>query len=65
MLVQVHASNATFGTSDGQRRRLSGWVDIGADQSLAENGEQAALGLLATLGALVDEAVDGGGSDGS
>jgi hypothetical protein len=44
---------------------LSGGVDIGAEESLAQDGDQAALGLLADLGASVDEAVDGGGSDGS
>lgn len=77
VLVQIHVSYATFGTSDGQRRRLSSntvvgsgvgrsrGVDVGAEKGLAENGDQAALGLLSTLSALVDEAVGGGGGDGS
>lgn len=43
---------------------LSGGVDIGAEKGLSENGDQAALGLLATLSAGVDEGVDGGGGDG-
>ena len=40
-------------------------VDIGADEGLAENGEQAALGLLSLGRAGVDEVVDGGWGGGS
>ena len=38
-------------------------VDVGADKGLSEDGDQAALGLLALCGAGVDETVDGGGGD--
>ena len=41
--------------------RLSLTVDVGADQGLLENGQQAALGLLALGGADVDEVVDASG----
>lgn len=40
-------------------------VDIGADERLAQDGEQAALGLLADRGADVDELGVVQGSDGS
>lgn len=40
-------------------------VDVGADESLAEDGDEAALGLLATGGASIDESVDAGRCDGS
>jgi hypothetical protein len=40
-------------------------VDVGAEQSLAEDGQDAALGLLATGGADVDEVVGAGGGGGS
>lgn len=58
-------NNATSGTSDGQRRRLSGsgGVDVGAEKGLAENGDQAALGLLTLGSAAIDESVDVGGGD--
>ena len=39
-------------------------VDIRAEKTLLEDGDEAALGLLAGLGALVDEGVDGGGGGG-
>jgi hypothetical protein len=53
------------GEVDGTRKRLSGGgVDVGAEQGLAENGDQAALGLLALGGAAIDEGVDGGRGDG-
>jgi hypothetical protein len=45
-------------------RGLSSGVDVGAEEGLAENGDEAALGLLASGGASVDEGVDGGGGDG-
>jgi hypothetical protein len=60
----------TSGTIDGSKRLCgsgrsgSGGVDVGTEEGLAENGEQAALGLLTLGGADVDEAVDigrGGG----
>jgi hypothetical protein len=35
-------------------------VDVGADKGLAENGDEAALGLLALSSASVDERVDAG-----
>jgi hypothetical protein len=62
----------TSGTSDGTRKRLCGGsgrsrgsrVDVGAEKSLAENGDQAALGLLALGGAAIDEGVDIGGGNG-
>lgn len=38
-------------------------VDIGADESLSEDGDQAALGLLALSSASVDELIDGKRSD--
>jgi len=38
-------------------------VDIRADERLAEDGQEAALSLLALGGAGVDEIVDGGGGD--
>lgn len=38
----------------------SGGVDIGADQSLSEDGDQAALGLLALSSTSIDELVGGG-----
>ena len=38
-----------------------GRVDISAEQSLAEDRKDAALGLLAGGGADIDEVVDGGG----
>lgn len=41
--------------------RLSLTVDISADQSLLENGQQAALSLLALGRANVDEVVDASG----
>jgi len=44
---------------------LSSGVDVGADESLAEDGDEAALGLLAGLSASVDELVDAGGGGGS
>lgn len=37
---------------------LSGGLDIGADQGLVENRQQAALGLLSLSGAGADEVVD-------
>ena len=43
---------------------LGGGVDVGADEGLAEDGDQAALGLLTLGSASVDETVDGGGGDG-
>ena len=43
---------------------LSSGVDVGADKSLAEDGDEAALGLLAGLSASVDELVDAGGGGG-
>lgn len=49
--------------------RLLGWsdgssgVDIRADECLAKDGEQTALGLLALSGTGVDEAVDAGGGN--
>lgn len=46
-------------------RDLSSGVDVGAEKGLAEDGDEAALGLLAPGGASVDEGVDGGGGDGS
>lgn len=49
------------GTSDGiglSRLSGGGGVDIGADESLSEDRDEAALGLLATLGTGVDELVD-------
>jgi hypothetical protein len=56
-----------------ERKRLcgNGWgwgcssgVDVGAEQSLSKNGEDAAFGLLALGGADVDELVDTSGSGG-
>jgi hypothetical protein len=41
--------------------RLSSGVHVGADESLAQDGDKAALGLLALSGADVDEVVGGGG----
>jgi hypothetical protein len=38
-------------------------VDVGADESLTEDWEEAALGLLTYIGASVDESVDAGGGD--
>lgn len=49
--------------SSSRRLGRGGGVDVGADQGLAENGDEAALGLLAGLGAGVDESVDAGGGD--
>lgn len=44
-----------------QVTRLCGsGVDIRAQEALLKNGDEAALGLLADSGALVDESVDGG-----
>jgi hypothetical protein len=54
------------GTSDGiGLRRLGGGggVDVGAEESLSEDGDQAALGLLTSGGAGVDELVDVGRCD--
>lgn len=45
-------------SSGGRGRSLSGGVDIAAEKGLAEDGEQAALGLLTLLSAGVDELVD-------
>lgn len=42
----------------------SNGVDIGADESLAEDGKEAALGLLARGGADIDELVDASGEVG-
>ena len=39
-------------------------LDVSADQGLLQDGEQAALGLLALSGADVDEVVDAGGGCG-
>lgn len=50
-------------SSRGGGRSLS--IDISADQGLLENGQQAALGLLALGGADVDEVVDASGCGGS
>ena len=49
------------------RPRLSSGVDVGAEEGLAENGDQAALGLLTLGSAALDEGVDGkrGGVGGS
>ena len=44
---------------------LSSRVDVGAEESLAEDRDKAALGLLASLSASVDELVDAGGGGGS
>ena len=51
--------------SSGGGGSLSLGLNIGADQALLEDGEQAALGLLSLSGADVDEAVDVGGCGGS
>ena len=53
-------------TSDSiELRHLSGGggVDVGAEESLSEDGDEAALGLLTSSGAGVDELVDVGRSD--
>jgi hypothetical protein len=50
--------------SSGGSRNLSSGVDVGAEKGLTEDGDQAALGLLASGGASVNEGVDGGGGDG-
>jgi hypothetical protein len=47
--------------SGGSRGRGLG-VDVGAEESLAEKGKDAALGLLACGRADIDEVVDAGGS---
>jgi len=50
--------------SGGSGRGSGGGVHIAADEGLAQDGEQAALGLLSASGADIDEAVDigrGGG----
>ena len=46
-----------------ERRLSSSGVDVGANEGLAEDGEEAALGLLTRISASVDEGVDGGGRD--
>jgi hypothetical protein len=61
-------NNATFGTSDGQRRRLSSNTGIRSGVSGSggvdiENGDQAALGLLTGRSAAIDEGVDVGGGN--
>jgi hypothetical protein len=57
------------GRSSGSRgSRVSqgtGGVDVAAEQTLAEKGDETALGLLADVGTAVDESVDGSGCDGS
>jgi hypothetical protein len=45
-------------------RSGSSGVDVGADEGLAEDGDEAALGLLTFAGAGVDEFVNIGGCDG-
>jgi hypothetical protein len=42
-----------------------GGVDVGAEESLAEDREDTALGLLSSVGADVDEVVGGVRSSGS
>jgi hypothetical protein len=51
------------GRGSGVGRGASG-VDVAADQSLAEDGQEAALGLLALSGAGGDELVGGRGGNG-
>jgi hypothetical protein len=43
----------------------SSGVDVAAEQTLAQKGDEAALGLLANVGTASDESVDGSGCDGS
>lgn len=50
------------GADDGG---VGGGVDVGAEEGLAEDGQDAALGLLAGSGADVDELVGAGGGGGS
>jgi hypothetical protein len=62
----LRSVDRTSGKCLGSRsggRSLS--IDISADQGLLENGQQAALGLLALGGADVDEVVDASGCGGS
>jgi hypothetical protein len=57
------------GRSSGSRgSRVSqgtGGVDVAAEQTLAQKGNETALGLLADVGTAADESVDGSGCDGS
>jgi hypothetical protein len=57
------------GRSSGSRgsrvSQRTGGVDGAAEQSLAQNGQETALGLLTLVGTAVDEAVDAGGRGGS
>jgi|SRR5690349_9968216 hypothetical protein len=67
-LIQSHLSITKYNQvegnhlSSGGRNRSSG-VNAAAEKSLSEDRNGAALGLLAGLGAGVDELVGGGGSN--
>jgi hypothetical protein len=52
------------GSSRGSSGSGGSGVDVGAEKSLAENRDQAALGLLASGSAAVNEGVDIGGGGG-
>jgi hypothetical protein len=52
------------GSSGGSSGSGGSGVDVGAEKGLAENGDQAALGLLAGGSAAVNEGVDIGGGGG-
>jgi hypothetical protein len=43
----------------------TGGVDIAAEETLAQKGDETALGLLANVGTAGDESVDGSGCNGS
>ncbi len=58
--VNKHAPLHCLGRGSASRN-FSLTLDISADQSLLEDGKQAALGLLTFFGTDVDEAVDAGG----
>jgi hypothetical protein len=73
LYAKLQTVTNTSRTIDGTKRLCgsgrsggsgNGGVDIGAEKGLSEDGEDAALGLLALSGADIDEVVDIGGGGG-
>lgn len=65
LIVESYNLGSRYCLSSRSGRYLSLGLNISADQGLLEDGQQAALGLLALGGADVDEVVDASGCGGS
>ena len=63
IIIHVWSHQSAYRYLSGSAGSRSSGVDIRADESLAEDGQEAALGLLALGSAGVDEVVGSGGGD--